>query len=66
MNDVRDLTHEFGIDMDESILMRELENLIVDNPELERLEALLDQFNNFEALNAVRVEIRPTHILHLL
>ena len=40
--------------MDEQAL---LESLIVDNPDLERLEALLDQFNIFEALSAVRVEL---------
>ena len=29
-----------------------LEDLIVDNPDLERLEGLLDQFNIFEAMGA--------------
>ena len=29
-----------------------LEDLIVDNPDLERLEGLLDQFNIFEATGA--------------
>ena len=29
-----------------------LEDLIVDNPDLERVEGLLDQFNIFEAMGA--------------
>lgn len=35
-----------------------LENLVIDNPDLARLETLLGQFNIFEALGAVRVELR--------
>ena len=43
-----------------------LESLIVDNPDLERLESLLDQFNIFEALGAVRVELRHSEFLAFL
>jgi len=40
-----------------------LEALIVDNPDLERLEALLEQFNIFEALGVVWVELRHSDFL---
>jgi hypothetical protein len=43
-----------------------LESLIVNNPDLERLESLLDQFNIFEALGAVRVELRHSDFLAFL
>jgi len=43
-----------------------LEALILDNPDLERLELLLAQFNIFEALNAVRVELRHSDFLAYL
>jgi hypothetical protein len=43
-----------------------LETLIVDNPDLEQLEARLDQFNIFEALGAVRVELRHSDFLAFL
>jgi len=43
-----------------------LESLIVDNDDLERLEALLDQFNIFEALGAVWVELRHSDFLSFL
>jgi hypothetical protein len=43
-----------------------LEAFIVDNPELEQLESLLDQFNLFEALGAVRVELRHSDFLAFL
>ena len=35
-----------------------LESFIDDNPELERLEAILDDFNPFVALSWVRQELR--------
>ncbi|PZO40331.1 MAG: hypothetical protein DCF17_11975 [Shackletoniella antarctica] len=35
-----------------------LEQFVVDNEDLERLESLLDQFNIFEAVGMVRQEIR--------
>jgi hypothetical protein len=40
-----------------------LESLIIDNPELEQLETLLDQFNIFEALGAVWIELRHSDFL---
>ncbi len=43
-----------------------LNDLVVDNAELERLESLLDHFNIFEALNAVRVELRHSDFLAFL
>jgi hypothetical protein len=43
-----------------------LEAFIVDNPELERLEDLLSEFNLFEALGAVRQEIRHSDFLSYL
>lgn len=43
-----------------------IEALIVDNPELEKLESLLEQFNIFEALGAVRVELRHSDFLAFL
>lgn len=45
---------------------KELENLVVDNPDLERLEALLDQFNIFEAMGAVNQELRHSDFLAFL
>ncbi len=43
-----------------------LEALVVDNPDLERLEILLGQFNIFEALRAVRQEVRHSDFLAYL
>ena len=43
-----------------------LEDLVVDNPALERLEALLDQFNIFEAIGAVWQELRHSDFLAFL
>ena len=43
-----------------------LEALVVDNPELEQIEALLDQFNIFEAIGAWRVELRHSDFLSFL
>jgi len=43
-----------------------LEAFVVDNPELERLESLLEQFNLFEALGAVHVELRHSDFLSFL
>lgn len=40
--------------------------LVVDNPDLERLEALLEQFNVFEALGVVRQELRHSDFLAFL
>ncbi|MBI3980347.1 MAG: hypothetical protein HY331_19405 [Chloroflexi bacterium] len=43
-----------------------LEVLVVDNPDLERLEALLDQFNISEAVGALRQELRHSDFLAFL
>src|SRR5688572_19310271 len=43
-----------------------LESFVVDNPDLERLESLLEQFNLFEALGAVHVEVRHSAFLSFL
>jgi len=40
-----------------------LDELVVDNPDLERLEALLDRFNLFEAIGVVRQELRHSDFL---
>jgi hypothetical protein len=42
----------------ENLNRKSLEALVVDNPDLERLEQLLGQFNVFEAIGAVRHELR--------
>jgi hypothetical protein len=46
--------------------LKALEAFVVDNPELERLEALLDQFNIFEAIGVVRQELRHSDFLAFL
>lgn len=43
-----------------------LEAFVTENPELERLESLLAQFNIFEALGAVRHEVRHSDFLAYL
>ncbi len=43
-----------------------LEGLVIDNPDLERLEGLLDQFNIFEAVGVVRQELRHSDFLAFL
>lgn len=45
---------------------RALEAFVTDNPELERLESLLAQFNIFEAIGAVRHEVRHSDFLAYL
>lgn len=50
----------------EGLARKALEALVVDNPDLERLEALLDQFNIFEAIGAVRQEVRHSDFLAFL
>jgi hypothetical protein len=46
--------------------LKALEAFVVDNPDLERLEALLDQFNIFEAIGVVRQELRHSDLLAFL
>ena len=43
-----------------------LEELVVDNPDLERLESLVDEFNIFEAIGMHRQEIRHSFFLKFL
>lgn len=43
-----------------------LESFVVNNPDLERLEALLAEFNIFEAIGAVRQELRHSDFLAFL
>jgi hypothetical protein len=40
-----------------------LEDFVLNNPELEKLENMLDQFNVFETLNVVNAEIRHSNVL---
>ena len=44
--------------MTKSIEIIELEKFVLNNPELEKLESLLNQFNIFDVLNIVHTEIR--------
>jgi PD-(D/E)XK nuclease superfamily len=48
------------------LVQKYLEALVVDNPELEKLEALLDEFNIFEAIGVVRQEMRHSDFLAFL
>ncbi|HEY7416671.1 MAG TPA: PD-(D/E)XK nuclease family protein [Ktedonobacteraceae bacterium] len=52
--------------INETPARKALEALVVDNPELERLEALLERFNIFEAIGAVRQEVRHSDFLAFL
>jgi len=45
---------------------RALEALVVDNPDFDRLKALLGQFNIFEAIGVVRRELRHSDFLAFL
>lgn len=48
---------------DDSVLVRQLEALIIDNPQLDELENLIAEFNIFEAMRAVRQELRHSDFL---
>ncbi len=50
----------------EEEVLKELQALIVDDPDLEKLENLLDQFNIFEAIGAIRQEVRHSDFLAFL
>jgi len=43
-----------------------LEELVIDNPDLEQLEALLNQFNIFEAIGMARQELKHSNFLGFL
>lgn len=49
--------------MKDSIQIETLEKFLLDNPELEKLEGLLSQFNVFETLRMVNTEIRHSNVL---
>jgi len=49
-----------------SVDLNLLQDLVINNPDLDRLEALLNRFNIFEALNIVRQEIRHSEFLAFL
>ena len=51
--------------MDE-LIIQDLERFVLDNPDLERLEAVLDDFNPFVALRWTRQEIRHSAFLRWL
>lgn len=50
----------------EEDLRKSLETFVVDNTDLERLESLVNQFNIFEAVGAVRQELRHSDFLAYL
>ena len=43
-----------------------LEKFILNNPELDKLESMLSDFNLFETLNLVNTEIRHSNVLSWL
>lgn len=43
--------------------LESLEKFLLNNPELDKLEGLLSQFNIFETLNIVNVEVRHSNVL---
>ena len=43
--------------------IHELEHFLLDNPELDRLESLLQKFNVFETLKITEVEVRHSYVL---
>jgi len=49
--------------MNELSGIEHLENFVLSNPELDRLENLISEFNIFETLNLTHVEIRHSNIL---
>lgn len=55
-----------GISMIDNTDYKALEQFVVDNPDLEELEGHLEQFNIFEALGAVRQEVRHSNFLGFL
>ena len=46
--------------------LKALEDFVVGNEDLERLEALLDRFNVFEAIGVIRQELRHSNFLAFL
>jgi hypothetical protein len=52
--------------VDEQATIQTLEALVIDNPQLDQLEALIAEFNIFEAMGAVRQELRHSDFLAFL
>ena len=52
--------------MDETEIIQSLEALVIDNPQLDQLESLIGEFNIFEAMGAVRQELRHSDFLGFL
>jgi len=52
--------------MNNQELARELDQLVLDNPELERLEAIVDTFNPFVAMRWTRQEVKHSTFLSWL
>ena len=46
--------------------LKVLEDFILNNPELDKLEGMLDHFNVFETLKMVHTEIRHSNVLSWL
>ena len=55
-----------SLDPDTITAMAALEGFLVNNPDLERLEALVSRFNVFEAMGVVRHELRHSDFLAFL
>lgn len=55
-----------GVDGQHRADLQALEDLVVDNPDLDRMEQLLDRFNLFEAIGVVRQELRHSDFLAFL
>src|SRR5580704_15164306 len=52
--------------LNDEAAIKVLEAFVVANPELEKLEAALNQFNLFEAIGATRMEVRHSDFLAFL
>lgn len=61
----QDYIEESG-DLNIDAAYKSLEELVLDNADLEKLESLLSQFNIFEAVGAVRQEVRHSDFLAFL
>lgn len=52
--------------MQENELIQQLETLVIENPQLDKLESLIAEFNIFVAMGAVRQELRHSDFLGFL
>jgi hypothetical protein len=55
-----------GSDMEGNESLRQLEAFVIDNPQLDELETRIAEFNIFEAMGAVRQELRHSDFLAFL